>query len=350
MKQKEPSLDFFGIGGKHSRKAGCRIIFDSENWGVVGATEILKIIPRLFYVLKQIPQILRMEAPDLAILIDYPGFNLKLSQILHKNKVRVVYYIPPMVFWRKGKKARYVARWCDQVITIFPQEYQKYRAADAPVYFVGHPLLDMVSNNLEKEEILSLLKLDKAKKIVGIFPGSRQQEIKNLLPPMLDAAKILESKIPNLQFVLAATSLSCREEIEKIVADREVKVNIFDNFSPEIMKVSEVLLIASGTATLEATILGTPMIIVYKVSKITEFLAGFVLQKKIIGLPNIIAQKLIVPELLQENVNGVKIADVAQEILISVARRKEISDELGKIKEKLGEKGAIERVAEIILS
>lgn len=343
-------MDFFGIGGKHSRQAGCRIIFDSENWGVVGATEILKIIPCLFYVLRQIPQILRTEAPDLAILIDYPGFNLKLAQILHKNKVRVVYYIPPMVFWRKGKKAEKVARWCNKVITIFPQEYQKYCAAGAPVHFVGHPLLDMVSNNLEKEEILSLLKLHKTKKIVGIFPGSRQQEIKNLLPPMLDAAKILESKIPNLQFALAVASLSCRKQIEKIVADRDVKVDIFDNFSYEIMKASEVLLMASGTATLEATILGTPMIIIYKVSRITEFLAGFVLQKKIIGLPNIIAQKLIVPELLQENANGIKIADIAQEILTKDARRKEISDELGKIKEKLGEKGGVERAAEIILS
>lgn len=316
----------------------------------MGATEILKIIPRLFYVLKQIPQILKAEAPDLAILIDYPGFNLKLSQILHQNKIEVVYYIPPMVFWRKGKKAEKVAKLCDKVITIFPQEYQKYRAVGAPVHFVGHPLLDMVSCDLKKEEILSLLKLHRTKKIVGIFPGSRRQEIKNLLPPMLDAAKILENSIPNLQFAMAAASLSCRKEIEKIVADKEVKVDIFDNFSYEIMKASEVLLIASGTATLEATILGTPMIIVYKVSRITEFLAGFVLQKKIIGLPNIIAQKLIVPELLQENVNGVKIADVAQEILISVTKRKEISDELGKIKEKLGEKGGVERAAEIILS
>lgn len=350
MKQREPSSDFFGIGGEHSRKAGCRLIFDSRDWGVVGATEILKIIPRLFYVLRQIPQILRTEAPDLAVLIDYPGFNLKLSQILRQNKIEVVYYIPPMVFWRKGKKARYVARWCDKVITVFPQEYQKYRAAGAPVHFVGHPLLSMVSCDLKKEEILSLLKLDKTKKIVGIFPGSRQQEIKNLLPPMLDAAKILESKIPNLQFAVAAASLSCREQIEKIAADRDVKVDIFSGFSYEIMKASEVLLIASGTATLEATILGTPMIIIYKVSRITEFLAGFVLQKKIIGLPNIIAQKLIVPELLQENVNGVKIADIAEEILNSDARRKEISDELGKIKEKLGEKGGVERAAEIILS
>ncbi len=343
-------MDFFGIGGKYSRQAGCRIIFNSENWGVVGATEILKIIPRLFYVLKQIPQILKAEAPDLAVLIDYPGFNLKLSQILHQNKIEVVYYIPPMVFWRKGKKARYVAKLCDKVITIFPQEEEKYRAAGAPIHFVGHPLLDIVSCSLKKEEILSRLKLDKMKRIVGIFPGSRQQEIKNLLPPMLDAAKILENSIPNLQFAIVSASLFCRKEIEKIAKDKEIKIDIFDNFSYEIMSVSEVLLIASGTATLEATILGIPMIIVYKVSRITEFLAGFVLEKKIIGLPNIIAQKLIVPELLQENVNGVKIAEVAQEILISVVRRKEISDELSKIKKKLGEKGAIERAAEIILS
>lgn len=299
--------------------------------------------------LYQVSKIIENEKPDLAVLIDYPGFNLKLSELLYKKGIEIVYYIPPIVFWRKGEKAKKVAKLCSKVITIFPQEYQKYKEAGANAYFVGHPLLDIIPDNLQDEKIYSELGLSNKRRVVGLLPGSRTQEIKNLLPPMCDAIKIISKKMHDLQFILPVASEHLKPLILDIIKSKEVAINIFDNKTYQIMKVSDMMVIASGTATLEATIMERPMIIIYKVSKITEILANFVLEKKVIGLPNIIAQKIIVPEVLQKNVTGKNIAEYCESFLTSSDLRSKMIEELRYVKKQLGEKGAPLRAAQIIL-
>ena len=347
--KKNQNLQIIGIGSENMEREGVNLLFNSFNWGVVGATEILWIIPKLLSVLRSLDKIIDIECPDLAILIDYPGFNLNLAKLFKRKGIPIVYYIPPIVLWRKGKKAKKVSSLANKIITIFPQEAEIYKKFSKSVDFIGHPLIDIVKVNSSREEIFKKFGIDERKRIIGILPGSREQEISNLLPVMRDATDVISQSLSDIEFLLPIASDFLLPKVVNILGVGNDKIKIVKNLTYEVMSVSDLIVTSSGTATLEATILGVPMIIVYKVSKITELLANFVLTKKIIGLPNMISQKIVVPELLQENCNPKSVANFCLEHLQDNNKREKIKIELKQIKNSLGNSGVADRVADIIL-
>lgn len=235
------------------------------------------------------------------------------------------------------------------IATVFPQEHEVYRQAGADVRFVGHPLVDVVKVEREQEEIYPLLDLDPRKPIIGLMPGSRASEIDHLLPEMLEAAVKLQREYPQLQLVLPLADSVDAEKICDQLAEYRLVIKVARNYNYELMKVADLLILASGTATLEAAIMGTPMIIVYKTSDSSYYLGKKLINVDHIGMPNIIAQKEVVPEILQEDVSADKIWKTASQFLKRPYAVHDIKKDLGYIREQLGGKGAISRIARLVL-
>lgn len=331
------------------QRAGVHLLFNNSSWGVVGLSEIFRVLPKLFFAYYKIIKFLEKEKPSILILIDYPGFNLRIAKVAKKIGIKVIYYIPPMVWGRKGKREEKVAKLVDHLITFFPQDYEIYKKAVAKITLVEHPLLKIVKPKISQEDIKEKFSLKDKYPIIGILPGSRVQEVKTLLPVMLSSAEIISKKYPSAKFLLPVASDYLRKNIEKISKNYNIDLEIFDNFTYEVMSASDVIIVCSGTATLEAALLSVPMVIVYKVSKITEFAAKKVLEKDTIGIPNIILQNKIIPELLQEDVNPEKISKTVLNILEDEKIKKEMKDNLAKIKELLKGEDAVSTTADIIL-
>lgn len=337
-------------------EVGIHLFFRTDNFAVVGASEVIKLIPLLYSTLKRIINIIQEHKPDAIILVDYPGFNLRLAQAIKNiNKdIPLFYYFPPILWGRRGKRGTKVAKVIDYVLATLPQEANLYRQQGAQVTFVGHPLLDMVMPSEQKiEEMITKYKINPEYPLVALLPGSRSQEIKTLLPEMIRAAILLKREIKNIQFIIPLASSEDKYLVEKIYStykEPDLNITITTNLTYETLSISKLVITASGTATLESALLQKPMIIVYKVSKITEFLARFVLKEKIIGLPNIIAGKKISPELLQEEAKDVRITKQSLKLLTDQETYEAQKKELAKIKERLGEKGAGDRAAKFILN
>jgi lipid-A-disaccharide synthase len=332
------------------RKAGANLILDNSDLGVVGLLEVFRVLPKIFFAYHKILKFIKEKKPDILVLIDYPGFNVRLAKKVKNKGIKIVYYIPPIVWGRKGNRAKKIANLTDKIITFLPQDYEIYKKNGAKIIFVEHPLLKIVKVELSQQEIKERLSLEGRFPVVGILPGSRLQEIKNLLPTMLQAAEIIKRKYPAGKFLIPVAASYLKETIEKISKKFKIDLEIVENFTYEIMSVSDLLIVCSGTATLEGALLGIPMVIVYKVSKITEFVAKRVLEKYVIGMPNIILGENVVPELLQEDVNPEKISEICLQILEDENLKNRMKEKFLKIKELLKGEDAVSTTAEIILS
>jgi lipid-A-disaccharide synthase len=281
------------------------------------------------------------------ILIDYPDFNLLLGKAAKKNGVRVFYYISPQIWaWRKGRihKIREVV---DKMAVILPFEEQVYRQVSMDVSFVGHPLLDVVKTKYARQEALRKFDLQDGITTVGLLPGSRKGEVSKLLPVMLKAASILMQSRPPVQFVLPLADALDRGFVEEMIRQEAVTVRVVSNEIYDVIGVSDIVVVASGTATLETALLGTPMVIIYKVSPLSYYVGTKVINVTHIGLANLIAGKTIVPELIQDDANPNRIAAEVIGILADESRMQRIKEELNQIREKLGSPGASEKAARL---
>ncbi len=349
LRAREPDIRIFGMGGNMMQAAGVELVYDIADLGVMGLVEVLKSLPKLLRLRAFLADAMRREKPDVLVIIDYPGFNVRLAKIAKELGIPVVSYISPSAWaWGKGR-AREVAETVARVAAIFPFEADIYRQAGANVTFVGHPLLDIVKPTLTREAAYLHFGADPARPVVLLMPGSRRQEIDKLLPEMLAAAEKISERVPACQFFLPVASTISREILQNIISRYRVPVTLTTDNTYDLMTIGDVAVAASGTATLEASLLGLPTVIIYKVVAATYYLGKLLVKIPHIGLPNIIAGGQIVPELIQDEVNAANIADEAVRLLTEPARREQVAADLAAVRSKLGESGAVGRVAGVII-
>ena len=346
----DPEIQFFGVGGEGLKRAGMRLLQHSQSLSVVGITEVFVKLGSILKALRTLKRSLEREKPDLVILIDFPDFNLRLARIVHRKGIPILYYISPQVWaWRPGR-VKLIARLVKKMVVLFPFEVPLYEAAGVDVEWVGHPLLDIVKPTLSKERALQQFGLDPGRRTVGLLPGSRIHEIERLLPSLLASAQLLEKEIPDLQFVIPLAPGIPPRALSSRMNHISVPVKVVEGFTYDVMNLCELLITASGTATLEGAILGKPMIIIYKVSFSTYWIGRALVRVNHIGLPNLVAEKEIALELIQKDVNPQRIVEEAFRILRDPLLSRKMTESMGEVRHKLGEPGAAERAGRIICS
>lgn len=356
-----PEYEWIGITGPKMRQAGCKSIEGIENISVVGITEAISKYFHIKNTFKKAVEELKNNI-DLLIVVDFPGFNLKLLEEAKKLNIKTVYFISPQIWAWGYKRIHKIVKYTDILISILPFEesyYKDFLNQDFKYIYVGHPLLDIVKYQETEESFKEKLNIDKDKILIGLLAGSRENEIKNLLPIILDSAKILNQKYKNLHFIIPATANMIDKVLEKVKNYQDLPLSVITNIknekipyfpyaSYEVMKHSKFSIITSGTATLEAAIIGNPFIIIYKVSPITYFIGKMLVSIKYIGLPNIIAGKEIIKELIQNDCNTENIVKYTEKYITDENLYQETKKELKEVRNKLGEKGALQKTAKII--
>ncbi|MCX5853079.1 MAG: lipid-A-disaccharide synthase [Deltaproteobacteria bacterium] len=347
MHRIDQTLQFYGVGGINLKEAGVDLVADSADMAVVGLTEVFSKLGAIRRVMGALKASIKAVRPDLLILIDYPDFNLSLARTAKKRGVKIFYYISPQVWaWRKGRIGT-IKKIIDKMAVILPFEARIYHEAGVDATFVGHPLLDVVRTKYTRQEALNRFGLREGATTVGILPGSRQSEVVSLLPDMLKAAEIIMKKLPDVQFVLPLADTLDIKFMSHITEQYPVTVKIISSEIYDVIGCADVVMVASGTATLETALMETPMVIIYKVSALSYYVGKMFIHVDHIGLVNIIAGKTVVPELIQGEANPEKIAAEVVGLLTNRARMDHIRSELSKIKETLGSPGAAERAAHL---
>lgn len=343
-----PDTRIIGMGGKTMAAAGVEIVQDIADMGVVGLVEIVKNLPRLFCIKDHIVGVMERERPAVLVVIDYPEFNMRLAKAAKRLGIPVVFFISPSAWaWRKGR-AKDVAKVAAKVAAIFPFEADVYREAGAAVEYVGHPLCDIVKTSAAPAVLRDKFGVQPADRVILLLPGSRRQEIAKLLPIMAGAAEILQRKLPQVRFFLPVASTIPREMIEEGLRGSAVNITIIDGQAYDLMAIAEGAMAASGTVTLEAALLGLPCVVMYQLHPLTYWIGRQVVSIPHISLPNIVAGKEIVPELLQEAVNPERIA-AEIEHLLAPERQAEVRRQLADVKARLGGTGAVQRTAALVL-
>ncbi|MFH1359935.1 MAG: lipid-A-disaccharide synthase [Candidatus Omnitrophota bacterium] len=349
IKALDPSITFSGVGGRAMEKNGVELYSHLADLAVVGFTEVFRHLGEIRAVFRLILDKVDETKAQAVILVDFPGFNLRLAKELKKRGVKVFYYISPQVWAWKENRVKLIKEYVDEMFVLFPFEEEFYRKHDYPVHFVGHPLLDMIKPKMSREHLLSSLGLSCDKLTIGIFPGSRKIEIERLLPIMLDTARILSQENKNVQFLLSRAPTITKEFMEKHIRLTDLPLKIFDQPGYDGLNACDVCMVTSGTATLETAILEKPMVVVYKTSFLTYLLARLFIKIPYIGLVNVVAGKKIVPECIQFEATPKNISTHLKEIFTNEIKSAETHSELQKLKNLLGEPGASHRAARKIL-
>ena len=344
----------FGAAGPRLRAEGVEPIVRADDLAIVGIPEIAIALPTFLRAFSALKSAAIERRPDAVVLIDWPEFNLRLARWLHRRGFRVIYYISPQVWAWRSYRAHSIRRDVDLLLSILPFEKDWYTARGmTQVDYVGHPLVGNVIPNFDREEFCRRHDLDPAQPIVTFLPGSRHKELVRILPPMLDAGARISKTRPNIQFVLVIAPNRDPAEAQQIISQRQAgslpgTLRVIHHETREALAASDAAAIASGTATLEAALLGTPMVIVYKESPINWHLLGRLIQVDNYGLVNLVAGREVVTELMQNDLNG---EQLARELLalLEPARNQTLRNELEHVSAKLGESGASHRAAESII-
>lgn len=350
MRKRCPDLKAIAMGGIKMRQAGIDIRFDSSGIGVIGLVEILKHYGEIRRALKLMKTIVAEEKPDLLVCVDYKEFNLKLAQFAKRQGVKVLFYVSPQVWaWRPGRVKTY-GKAIDMMAVIFPFETPYYEAEKVPVRYVGHPSVDKVQPLRSKEEDMALFGLDSSRPVIGILPGSRSNEIKRMLPVMLQAVAKLAQHNPKLQFVLPQADSVSDQALQAHLATCPVEIKIIKQQTYDAIQCCDAIMTTSGTASLEIALLGVPMLIAYRLSPLTYWLGRLLVNIPFIGLPNIVAGRAVVKELIQEQVTEENLAAEILRLLNDEDYRAACVDGLQQVKTGLGEGGGSKKMAELALS
>jgi lipid-A-disaccharide synthase len=335
---------FFGIGGAQMKKQGVEILFPIDDIAVVGAFEVISHLPRIKGVFNRIRKEIRSRNPQAAVLIDSPDFNLRLAKILSKLSIPVLYYISPTVWaWRKGRLKK-IKKYVDRMMLIFPFEEKIYKEAEIPAVFIGHPLKEAVKVSLTKQAFFQKYNLDHQKKIITCLPGSRKSEIRYHMPILIEALVKLQKK-HDCQFLLPLAENIEEKSLIKFFASEKIGIKILKEDKYEAIAFCDLALSSCGTANLEAALLGTPIVSFYKLSPISYSLGIKLIKIRSYSIVNILAEKKIIPELIQSGFTPENLCQEASQILDSEDIRSEMTNEFVKIKAMLGEKNASENAA-----
>src|ERR1700730_7198116 len=346
--RKRTSAKFFGMGGPRMASAGVELVADYHEVAVVGISEVLHKIPSVVRVQSRLAREASRRGAALAILVDSPGTHLGVARRLKKSGIPVGYFIGPQIWaWRAGR-VRVVKRLVKRIVVIFPFEEKIYRDAGVPVDFVGHPLVDMVKPTLSRLEFANRHGLDAARRIVTLLPGSRPSEIAQNYPRLLKACELLARALDRtggVQFVHAAAP-GLKADLFRQHASSRLTIERIEGATYDALAVADCAIVASGTATVEAALLGTPMVVIYRVTLASAFILRRMIRIPFIGMVNLIAGKRVVPELVQEQFTSAAVRREVRRLLVSPPAREEMKTELAKVSAKLGPGGAIERAAD----
>jgi len=348
--EKEKSLKIFGIGGDKMIEAGMNIQFHIKDMAFLGFAEVVKHIPFIKKVQTKLLDVIKINKIKTVVLIDYPGFNLNFAKKIKKLGIKVIYYISPQI-WAWGKhRIKKIIKRIDKMIVIFPFEKDFYLKHNIDTEFVGHPLVKRINeyDYLTREELVSKFKLDAEKEILLVLPGSRIQEIEKIFPEVIKAATKLSEKF-NLQTVIMSPSTIDNELYSNLSGITDYKIAIDNTY--DFMKHSKFGIIKSGTSTLEAGLHSLPFIVVYKTNFLTYYIARMLISIKHIAMINIISEKNIAIEVIQNDVNAANIFNIVKNYFTDNNRRIfEMKKNFEIVKEKLGDFDAAENTAEIVLS
>lgn len=349
--QADPTLQISCLGGQHMQKAGANLILDLAQYGVTGMTEVIrhaKTIKKAFHMIKEH---LIKEKPDLLILVDYPGFNLRLAAFAKRTLgLKIIYYISPQIWAWKAKRIKIIQQYVDKMAVIFPFEKKIYQEAGVPAFFVGHPLLKKIPTVEDPSKQRLDLNLPIDKKIIALLPGSRHHEVERHLPIMRDAAERLNKLLPHLHFTIPIAKTLKRQDIEKYFVSTGIQITFIQEQAIEVAACSDFVAVASGTASLECALLLKPMCIIYKSSFITYLAANKLIKVKYLGLCNLLQNSMIVPELLQYDCNAYELTKVMYEFLCNEEARKRIKNQLARLKQTLSNTDADCSLKELVMN
>lgn len=346
---RDPNLTFFGVAGDQLQRTGFEPLFTVSELTGMGLLELAGNIKNIVAAYRLLRRTLRTRRPSLLILIDFPEMNLRLAKLAKSLGVPVLYYVSPQVWaWRRGR-IRQIARLVDKMAVVFPFEVEFYEQHEMSVEFVGHPLLDVVRVSQEPESVLREIGLQKEKPVIALLPGSRRKEIAYHLPVMVAAAAELK-RLEQAQFFCVKASTLDRAELQKELDRVDFVIPIVEAGPYNAVNAADLVWVASGTATLETALLEKPMVVVYRVSWVTYWLARLMVKIKYIGIANIIAGKAIVPELVQSDLSPERLVHESQAILNDHDARRTMVTNLRNLREQLGAPGAANRVAELAVS
>jgi lipid-A-disaccharide synthase len=349
LKRLAPSVALVGMGGPRMAEAGVGLLSDVTRLAVVGGSEAVRRVPALYRAYRRLVSRLEEGPPRAVVLIDFPEFNLRLARRAKRLGIPVIYFIPPQVWaWRRGR-VRLIARLTTCVLVVFPFEVPLYEAAGARVKFVGHPLLDGLASPPTRRESRESLGIPAETPLVGLLPGSRREEVGRLLPEMVGAAALVREARPDARFVLALAPTVDRVLVNSLLATAPVEVSVAAGKTYEVMAASDLLLVASGTATLEAALIGTPMVVCYRVSRVSHLAGRLLIRIPWISLANIVAGRAVVPELLQDDASGARLAAEALRLMGSPTALGAQREAFAEIRGRLGTAGVGERAARSIL-
>lgn len=338
IKKLIPTVNCYGVGGTKMQQQGVEIHTNVNELSVVGIVEVLKHYPRLRGILNKTKKTLVAKKPDLIILIDSPDFNLPLAKTAKKYGIKVLYYISPQIWaWRKGR-IKQIQKYVDMMAVVFPFEEQFYLDAGVPVEYVGHPLTNEAKVTLDKTQFFNTTNLDVNKKLIGLFPGSRTSEIENNYPVILSAAIDLKKQRNDLQFITPVATTLSDDFIKKYITDAGIEVITTSEDIYNVINACDAIAAASGTVTLQITLMQVPMLIVYKISPTTYRIFKRIVKFTYAGIANVIANKEISREFIQENATTNNISAELNKLISDKNYISEMRDNMQKIRNELGEK------------
>jgi lipid-A-disaccharide synthase len=365
IKERRPGAQFFGVGGEAMAAQGVRLLCPASELAVVGLSEVAGRLPAVLKALKNIARALRRERPSLAILVDFPDFNFWVARLAKLYRVPVMYYISPQVWAWRTYRVRTIARLVDRMAVIFSFEADFYRDRGVPVTYVGHPLAETLPLLPDRQEFLAGWGLDPQRLTVALLPGSRAGEIKRHLPTMLAGMALIQQAVPQCQFILPLASTAPRELVEGMVAglregargrepftitpSNSLPLTIIPGQSYQALAAAHLAVVASGTATVEAALAGTPTVIVYRLSPLTFMVGKWLIRVPHVGMANLLAEARLFPELIQDDFTAARLAQEVLRLMRDPGRLTALGRALARVVSRLGGPGASARAARVAL-
>jgi lipid-A-disaccharide synthase len=349
LKKYHPNCEFSGLGGEQMRREGVKTFYDIDRMGAVGIIEVLGDLPHYYKVYRKLSSEIGSGSYDAVILIDYPTLNLRLAKLCKKHSCPALFFISPQVWaWRKGR-IKEIQRTVNKMFVIFPFEEDLLKKEGVDAEFMGHPFVETVRTSMSRDEAMAEFSLDSTRKIIGLMPGSRNSELKYLLDIMINSANEIKKYIKGCQFILPVANTLNTEDIKDRINSNALDIKIVEGKSYDVMNCCDFLIIASGSATLEAALLGCPMVIIYKLNCVTYWLARVLVKIKLYGLVNIVAGEEVVPELIQSKATVKNITKEVVTLMNDTGRRENLRSRLLKVRKSLGDPGVLDRVAESMI-
>jgi lipid-A-disaccharide synthase len=349
LRRLEPAVRVTGIGGDLLREAGAELVGDFRGLTVTGLIEALSVLPRSWQMYRRLVDEVARQAPDVFVAIDFPDFNCRVAAALRRRGVPIVYYVSPQIWaWRSGR-LRKLKALVDEMLVIFPFEEDIYRRSGMRVRFVGHPLVDLAHASQDRTAFLGGIGLDPDAPTVALLPGSRPNEIRRILPDLVRAAALIGDRLPRTQFVVARAP-NLDESLFAALTGRGLRAAVIERRTDDVLAASDIVLTASGTATVQAALHGCPMVIVYRLSPLTYRLGKPFVHVDTYGMVNLVAGRRIMPELIQDDFTPDAVAREAIALLTDPGRAAEARADLREVCDRLGGEGASRRAAEAILA